>query len=75
MSARHTARHSRIREAARQETRRAEQERNSQGQEAQTFTGTFTFTDGTSITQEFQTEADQQRAEETFNIGRQRGDW
>jgi hypothetical protein len=72
---------SEIRDRAFQANRTAEQERQSQREEqgsteqGQTFTATFTFSDGSSRTQEFRTEREQQAAQEFFNEGRSRGTW
>ena len=81
MANRHSARASRTRDAAHAENRRAEQERQAQrqqhgaGDESQTFTTTFTFDDGTTRTQGFHTEEEQQAAQTFFNEGRRRGAW
>jgi len=74
-------RRSETRDAAFQAHRTAEQERENQREEqesadqGQTFTTTFTFSDGGSCTQEFRTEEEQQSAQEFFNEGRRRGHW
>ena len=74
-------RKSKIRDAAFRANRAAEQERQNQRREqesadqGQTFTATFTFSDGGSCTQEFRTEEEQQSAQAFFNEGRRRGHW
>ena len=81
MSRRHTAADSRRRDAAFAANTEAEQERQAQRQaeqeafEAQTFTTTFQFADGSSRTQEFRTAEQQQAATDFFEEGRRRGAW
>ena len=69
------------RQATFESNRQAEQEREAQRQadreaaEAQTFTSTFNFADGTSSTFEFQTAEEQTRQEAFFAEGQRRGAW
>jgi|TARA_Y100000310_G_scaffold302515_1_gene339929 aspartate carbamoyltransferase catalytic subunit len=74
---RHTVRRSQVREAARQANRQAEEERQAERDavENETFTTTFTFEDGTTTTQTFDTAAEQARQEAFFAEGRSRGVW
>ena len=86
MASRRSAAGARTREAAREANRQAEEERTAagwhgrrraaaDGTTTETFTATFTFTDGTTTTQEFGTEAERNRQQAFFEEGRERGSW